>query len=370
MRPASLDVEHLDKEPVSIILSTSRKLTARDVVDVLGTARVVLVTAAAPAVWGSTYVVTTELLPDGRPLLAAALRALPAGLLLLLVTRELPTGAWWWRSAVLGTLNIGAFFALLFVSAYRLPGGVAALLGAAGPLLVAGLSALLLAERFSARRLLAGVLAAVGVGLTVVTSAAELDPVGVLAGTAGTASMSFGVVLTKKWPRPTSVLTATGWQLSAGGLLLLPLALAVEGLPATLSATNLAGYAYLSVVGSALAYAVWFRGIDRLPAFSVSLLGPVSPLVATLLGWAVLGQRLTGLQMVGAAVALGGVVAGQGPGRSAARTTPGVLLEDAQAIAGGAEGAARSPDPHTARTGGTPALTCDSVLTCNVARSR
>ena len=100
---------------------------------------VVLVTAVAPAVWGSTYVVTTTLLPDGRPLLAGVLRALPAGLLLLAVTRRLPQGSWWWRSAVLGTLNIGAFFALLFVSAYRLPGGVAAVLGAVGPLLVLAL---------------------------------------------------------------------------------------------------------------------------------------------------------------------------------------------------------------------------------------
>jgi probable blue pigment (indigoidine) exporter len=111
----------------------------------------------------------------------------------------------------------------------------------------------------------------------------------------------------------------TGWQLSAGGLVLLPLAVTVEGLPATLSATNVAGYAYLSVVGSALAYAVWFRGIDRLPAFSVSLLGPLSPLMASLLGWAVLGQRLTGLQLVGTAIALGGVVAGQ---RVRASTAP------------------------------------------------
>jgi probable blue pigment (indigoidine) exporter len=320
MRAWPLDIEHLDNEGLWDKSLDIEIVDGEGVVVVLGTTRVVLVTATAPVVWGSTYLVTTELLPDGRPLLAAALRALPAGLLLLLVTRELPAGAWWWRSAVLGTLNIGAFFALLFVSAYRLPGGVAALLGAAGPLLVAGLSALLLGERFGARRLLAGLLAAAGVGLTVITSAAGLDPVGLLAGIAGTASMSLGVVLTKKWPRPTSVLTVTGWQLCAGGLLLLPLALVVEGAPATLTATNLAGYAYLSVVGSAVAYAVWFRGIDRLPAFSVSLLGPLSPLVASLLGWAVLGQRLTGLQLVGAAIALGGVVAGQSLGSSRAPT--------------------------------------------------
>jgi probable blue pigment (indigoidine) exporter len=86
----------------------------------------ILVTAIAPSLWGTTYLVTTELLPAGRPLLAAVIRALPAGLLLVAITRRLPQGSWWWRAFVLGALNIGVFFALLFVAAYRLPGGVAA----------------------------------------------------------------------------------------------------------------------------------------------------------------------------------------------------------------------------------------------------
>ena len=49
-----------------------------------------LLTAAAPAIWGSTYVVTTLMLPPGIPLTVAMLRALPAGLLLLLFVRQLP----------------------------------------------------------------------------------------------------------------------------------------------------------------------------------------------------------------------------------------------------------------------------------------
>jgi probable blue pigment (indigoidine) exporter len=272
---------------------------------------VVLVTAVTPLVWGSTYVVTTELLPPDRPLLAGALRALPAGLLLLAVTRRLPTSHWWWRAAVLGTLNIGAFFALLFVSAYRLPGGVAAVLGAAQPLLVAALSVVLLATAVPLRTVLAAVAGAGGVAMTVLTAQAALDPVGVAAGIAGTASMGLGVVLTKRWGRPAPLLTFTGWQLTAGGLLLAPLALAVEGLPARVTAVNVGGYAYLSLVGAALAYALWFRGIERLPAASVSLLALLSPVVATLLGWALLAQRLTPLQGLGMAIALAGVVAGQ-----------------------------------------------------------
>ncbi len=88
--------------------------------------------------------------------------------------------------------------------------------------------------------------------------------------------------------------------------------MAVEGLPAAFTAANLAGYAYLTIVGTARAYALWFRGIERLPAASVSLLGLLSPLVAAVVGWAALDQRLTGWQMLGTGLALGAVVLGQG----------------------------------------------------------
>lgn len=73
-------------------------------------AAVVALTALAPVSWGTTYVVTTELLPPERPLFTALVRALPAGLLLLVFARVLPRGAWWWKAGVLGALNIGAFF--------------------------------------------------------------------------------------------------------------------------------------------------------------------------------------------------------------------------------------------------------------------
>ena len=102
-----------------------------------------LATALGPVIWGSTYIVTTELLPPDRPFTAALLRTLPAGLLLVLWCRRWPaSGDWvgWWRLMVLAALNIGVFQALLFVAAYRLPGGVAAVVGAVGPLVVMGLT--------------------------------------------------------------------------------------------------------------------------------------------------------------------------------------------------------------------------------------
>jgi probable blue pigment (indigoidine) exporter len=271
------------------------------------------VTALAPAAWGLTYLVTTELLPAGRPLLAGALRALPAGLVLAAVSRQRPTGSWWWKASLLGVLNIGAFFALLFAAAYRLPGGVAATLGAVQPLIAAALATRLLSERLRPPVILAGLLGVVGVALLVLRSNAQLDAVGVLAGLAGAASMATGVVLTKRWGRPVPLLAFTSWQLVAGGLVLVPLALIVEGPPPHLTAGNLLGFAWLATGGTAVAYLLWFRGIARLPVSQVSLLGLMSPLVATMSGWLVLGQTLAAPQLAGVALVLSALWLGQRP---------------------------------------------------------
>ncbi|MFJ4436134.1 EamA family transporter [Streptomyces sp. NPDC088923] len=280
-------------------------------------------TALAPLSWGSTYLVTTSLLPPGRPLLAATLRALPAGLVLLALARRLPRGDWWWRSLVLGVLNIGGFFALLFVAAYRLPGGVAATLGAVQPLFVAGLGARLLGVRVPVRVVLAGCAGLAGVALLVLRAQARLDALGVLAALGGALVMATGVVLGKRWTSPAPPLATTGWQLTWGGLLLVPLTLWGEGAPPVPSGENLLGYGYLTVVGTALAYALWFRGLRALPATEVSFLSLLSPVVATLLGLAA-GESLTAVQGVGAVVVLGalGVAQGWGRGATALRGLP------------------------------------------------
>ncbi|MCX5246062.1 EamA family transporter [Streptomyces sp. NBC_00201] len=270
-------------------------------------------TALAPVSWGTTYAVTTQFLPPDRPLFTGLVRALPAGLLLLGITRVLPRGAWWWKAAVLGALNIGAFFPLLFLSAYRLPGGMAAVVGSVGPLFVAGLAAVLLGERPTLRTLLTGIAAAFGVTLVVLKAAGALDGLGVLAALAATASMSTGTVLTKRWGRPEGVgpLALTGWQLTAGGLLIAPLALLVEGAPPALDGRAVGGYLYLALANTAVAYWLWFRGIGRLTATQVTFLGPLSPLTAAIVGWAALDQALTPLQLTGMALAFGATVAGQ-----------------------------------------------------------
>lgn len=266
-----------------------------------------LPTAAVPVVWGSTYIVTTAFLPHFSPIAVAMLRALPAGLLLLLFARRLPTGVWWARMFVLGALNISIFLSMLFVSAYRLPGGVAATVGACQPLIVIFLAAALLGSPLRKLSIVAAVAGIGGVALLVLTPHAALDGIGVAAGLVGAASMALGNVLTRKWQPPVSLLTFTAWQLTAGGLLLVPVVLVFAPAVPVPTAANLFGLAWLGLIGAALAYVLWFRGIARLDSAVVSSLLFLSPLTAMLLGWVFLDQSLSGVQVAGVGCVLGSI---------------------------------------------------------------
>lgn len=263
-----------------------------------------LITAVAPLIWGSTYMITTTMLPEGYPITLAALRALPAGLLLLAFSRRLPRGHWWVRSIILGGLNFGVFWPLLFVAAYRLPGGVAATMGAIQPLVVIALSRVVLGTRVVMLAVIASMAGLGGVALLLVTPGAELDPIGVAAAIGGTVAMATGTVLSRHWQPPVSITTFTAWQLTAGGTMLSVLALLVEPPLPALDVANVAGITYLSLFGAALTFLLWQRGIAKLPTTVVSTLGFLSPLMAVALGWVFLDQILGPTQWAGALIVL------------------------------------------------------------------
>ena len=96
-----------------------------------------------------------------------------------------------------------------------------------------------------------------------------------------------------------------------GGFLLLPIALVTEGPFEALTRTNLWGFIYLGLIGTGLAYALWFRGIRRLQASAAAYLGLLSPVVASLIGYVFLQETFTTIQLVGVAVILTSVLIGQ-----------------------------------------------------------
>lgn len=267
----------------------------------------ILLTAIAPAIWGSTYFVTVAFLPDGYPLTVSLLRALPAGLLLLLFVRRLPAAGWYGRIFLLGALNFTIFWTLLFVSAYRLPGGVAATVASVQPLIVIFFARAALGTPIRLLAVFAAALGSAGVATLILTPQASLDPVGVAAGLGAALSMAGGTVLTRKWKPPVSLLTFTAWQLTAGGLLLLPLAMLLEPPLPDLTARHIGGLVYLGLIGAALTYGLWFRGVARIEPSAVSVLGFLSPLTAVLLGWLLLNQTLSTPQMIGAVAIIASV---------------------------------------------------------------
>jgi probable blue pigment (indigoidine) exporter len=277
--------------------------------------RWVLVTAIAPIAWGTNYYVTRQLLPSHYPLYGAAIRALPAGLLLLLVARRRPHGAWWWRAAVLGTLTMGAFFALVYIAAQSLPTNLASTIMAASPIVMLLLAWVLLGERPTVRRLAAAGVGIGGVCLMLLGGVTAVSVLGVTASIAAMAISSLGFVLTKRWGAGVDVLALTSWQLIAGGLVLLPAAAVIEGAPPALDGRALLGFGYVSLVATALADWAWFAGLRRLSVGTVGLVGLLNPVTGVLLGTVVAAEGLSATQAAGLALVLIGILVGR-PGRA------------------------------------------------------
>ncbi|MGI5487832.1 EamA family transporter [Microtetraspora malaysiensis] len=268
-------------------------------------------TAVAPVAWGTNYFVTHEFLPADRPLYGAALRALPAGLVLLALRRQRPHGAWWWRSAVLGLLNMSVFFVLVYAASQLLPTSVASTIMAVSPLTMMLIAWPLVSERPRTAHLAGAAVGLGGVCLMLLTGVEGVSFPGVLASAVAMLVSSFGHILAKRWSAGADVLASTAWQLTAGGLFLLPVAAAVEGPPPALSMPTLLAFGYVALVATALAFAAWFTGLRHLPAGTVGLIGLLNPVTGVLLGTAVAGEVLTVQQLCGLVLVLAGVVLGQ-----------------------------------------------------------
>ncbi len=264
----------------------------------------VMLTALAPAIWGSTYIVTSELLPDDRPFTSALIRVLPAGFLLLLFNRYIPIKKDLWRLFVLGALNIGIFQALLFIAAYRLPGGLAAVLSAIQPLLVMMLVWVMNGRSPLFSTLCSAIAGICGMAILLLSPQTVIEPIGIIAALMGAVSMACGVWFTSQWKLNLPLLAMTGWQLVIGGVMLAPMAYFFDEPFPPLEPLQYASYIYLSLAGALLAYTLWFRGLERLPTVAVASLGLLSPLTAVVLGWCLLSQTISGTALIGLIIVL------------------------------------------------------------------
>ena len=274
-----------------------------------------LAALCAAVLWGFTYIITTTMLPHNAVFIGAV-RALGGGILLLALARQGVPRGYWPKLVAMGTLNFGVFFSLLFVSAIRLPGGVAGTFQTLGPLVSILLAWLLLRQPPTLIKIGSIIIGGIGVTLVILRGDAGIDMIGVVAALVSVLAGSLGGVLINRWGRPAQMsLTAfTAWQMLVGGAELAVLALVIGDLPVALDGKAVLGLAIVAVVLTALPFILWFRAIVALGAASVIPFVLVTPIVAFVLDAVIRNVVPSPMQLVGVVLVMIGLIVNQWAG--------------------------------------------------------
>lgn len=283
----------------------------------------IAVTAAAGPLLLAIGWILIDILPSG-PLWTAASRVLPAGLLLLALRPALPTGVWWHRSLVLGAVNFSGFFVCQAVAVQHIPVGVAATIAATQTLLVPLGAVILIAAPLRRSHIVYAATGILGVALLVLRSDEQLHLAGICAAAGTALCNTVGLPLTHRWGQPDGAhhLTTTGWQMTAGGLVLLPVAMLAESLHPPTTGVSLPVLAMV-VATTAGAFAVLFGALHAgLAPAAISRLMLLCPLAVTAAGWLLYHQSLSPLQILGAVLVIVPVLAVCRPAPTARHRAP------------------------------------------------
>jgi drug/metabolite transporter (DMT)-like permease len=272
-------------------------------------ARVWIALMTVYLIWGSTYLgieLAGETIP---PVFAVAVRFLAAAALMVGFT------AWRHGSAALridrreaaACVLIGALLpganAVLFVAERHVPTGLAALIFGSVPLWIV-LFRTLAGDRPPAAAL-AGVVVGFG-GLVLLVRPSGGAPLwGLLLVVLAAAMWATGSFISRRLPLPADSFAATAYEMLAGGLLLLPIALATtHPHPSEFSGRSIFGFFYLVTFGSVVGYTAYVWLLDNAPIGRVATYAYVNPVVAIALGAIVLHESITWSIVVGATIVL------------------------------------------------------------------
>jgi drug/metabolite transporter (DMT)-like permease len=269
-------------------------------------------------VWGSTYLGIAIAVKTFPPFVMASIRFLLAGAILfawsLLRSRGSfiwPTRREWRDSAIVGALLLGGGMGLVAWGEQTIPSGIAALMIATMPVWVAVFGGIFLGERLPRLAVAGIVVGFAGVAILVGPSAfggsGAMDPAGLVAIVISPMAWAAGSLFASHRARlPGRPLVSTGAQMLTGGLVLVVMG-AVAGewqtfQPGAISMDSFLAFVYLTVVGSLLAYSTysWLLGVAPLPL--VSTYAYVNPVIAVVLGWALLQEPIDGRTLVAGAV--------------------------------------------------------------------
>lgn len=277
------------------------------------------VLALLTLIWGTTWATIRIGLRGVPPLTGAAIRFALAALVLLVVAKALgvrlgrsPVERRLWLAS--GILNFAISYGLVYWSEQYLPSALAAVIFASFPLFVALLAHFFLpGERLSAAGAVGVVLGFAGI---VILFSEDLTAIGgpqaafaALVLPLAPFAASIGQILVKRWGAGIHPLSLASGPMAICSLVLGTLALIFErGRPVVLNAASVGSILYLALVGSALAFSLYFYLLARRPATWVALVAYTSPAVAVLVGVLVLDEPFTIRLVIGTAAVLGGVL--------------------------------------------------------------
>ena len=278
-------------------------------------------------VWGTTYLAIRIAVRTIPPFLLTGIRFTIAGVVLLVLARSrgerIPRARGVLAEvALVGLLLIGLGNFAVAWSEQWVPSGIAALLVATAPFWAALLErARPGGERLDVRRTIGMLIGFVGVAMLVTPRGAggAFDRhflIGAIAVQIGCMSWQYGTVRGKYNLTSVPPLMSSALQMLCGGIVLLFFGL-VSGETSNFTATRegLAALAYLTIFGSILAYTSYVYAVTKIRTTNMALYAYINPLVAVILGWLILGERLTWVSIAAMCVILGGVALVQTGGR-------------------------------------------------------
>ena len=258
----------------------------------------ILLAMAAAFFWGTTYAVTQYSLEGWPPLLLGAIRALPAGLLLLLIKPSLPKGKDWVVLLRLGAINIALFFGLLFIMAQTLPSAISAMGMVYVPVFAMCFHWLVNKKKPAKLQLMSGALLVILAWQLFDPQKLQLNSVGLVAMLTAIGCIVIGSNLTQSLSNRIHWWTVLSWQLILGGSLLAILAaLQATVYPAqyinaisNISSLNILGLSWLILLNTALAYGLYVWLLSRMTVVEFTFAGVSNPIAGILMGLLLMGE--------------------------------------------------------------------------------
>lgn len=264
-----------------------------------------IILAMVPAFfWGTTYAVTKFTLPDWPPLLLGALRALPAGLLLLAIKPMFPGRGNWRPLMIIGLINIAVFFGLIFVMALTLPSAISGVGMISVPVFAMVFSWLFYRTRPSLIQAVCGGVLILLAWMLFDPESMLLSPIGMIAMLAAITCIIIGSNLTKVLGGKTHWWCILTWQLIIGGLALAvaaglhylhnpgPYLSAVHGF----GWKNGAGLLWNALLNTALGYGLYVWLLQRMSVVDFTFGGIANPIAGIVCGGVLLGESFSPFQ--------------------------------------------------------------------------